>query len=233
VRYPATWTWLLTALQLLVTATAITLVARRGALSISGLTGATARLVLALILTPAAVLGLASWLGRPYTPAAFDARLVAIAAVTLLIALTLTLTPRRFVRRPSAAPRAADRTAVALILLAVAGPAMNHYLPGGSFLVWVGLFLALNLLALAIHPECPWIRAVATPVTAAPTALVVLPLALLLFTALTMNEPRLVAALSTVLALTVWLLLAAHLPPLTPRQSPQSPASDSTAPAGR
>jgi hypothetical protein len=234
VHYPATWTWPLTILQLVLTVAAFALAARRRALSGRGLAGAAARLVLALILAPAAVFGLASLLRPPHTPGAFDAQLIAIAAVVLAISLTAAGTPLNFVHPTRGQPpRTTDRCAVVLIVLAIAGIAVDRWLPGGSFLfLWPGIFLALNLLFLFVVPCRPWIRVACLWFAALPTALVFLPLAVVLFTALTMNVAWLVSALSVALVLVAWMLLAAHLrftPPLPP-SPPAPPATGSTAP---
>ena len=196
-RYPATWIWPLTLLQWIVTALALTRALRRRAITLSGLVGAAIRLVLALLVTPAAVYGLILILRPPQTPASFNLQLLAIAALSMVITLAIALEFRRRVT-PS------DLAAAGLILFSVLSIPINLYLPGGSFVtLWPTLFATGGFAATGHFRPLTWPSTIVCMVAVLPAVLLLVPLDTLVFTALKLPEaPR----LSILLVLTVWLV---------------------------
>lgn len=206
VRYPATWIWPLAGAQLALAAAAVIAALRRGAVSAGGLGGAVLRLGLALLIAPAAVYGLTSMMGRAFTAQAFYWQLLAAIGVTVVIAVMLAATPVRFVKS-RVGPGAMDRAAVVLILLSALSIPINLRLPGGSFVFcWTLMAVALNLLVVSLAPERRWLGALTSIVAIAPVALLFAPLAVQLFTALTL---AMAWACSAAVVLAVWMMLAA------------------------
>jgi hypothetical protein len=116
--------------------------------------GGGARLVLALVLAPAAVYGLTRVMAEPQTPRAFYLELFAVAAVGVVVTAALALMPVRFMRRAgegSRGGRVADFAGVVLVFLMGLSVASAHYVPGGSFLVtWPAMFLAVGVIVAAV-----------------------------------------------------------------------------------
>ena len=206
VRYPATWIWPLAAVQLALAAAAVIAALRRGALSATGLSGAVLRLGIALLIAPAAVYGLTEMMGRAFTAQAFYWQLLAAIGVTILIAGMLAVTPLRFVKS-RVGPGAADRAVVVLILLSALSIPLNLRLPGGSFVFcWALMGVALNLLLASLAPGRRWLGTFLSILAIAPVALLFAPLAVQLFTALTL---AMAWACSAAVVLAVWMMLAA------------------------
>jgi hypothetical protein len=122
----------------------------RGVMTGRGLLGGVARLVLALVVAPAAVYALMLAMSEPQRPHAFYLELLAVAAVAVVVTVTVALTPARFRRREAEAVRGrrvASFAGVVLVFLAGLSVASARYVPGGSFLVvWPGILLALGVI---------------------------------------------------------------------------------------
>jgi len=233
IHYPATWIWTLATLQLVVTIAAVTLAFKRKLVTGRDLAGAFGRLFFALLTIPAFIFGLTQILGPPQTPGAFALETLAVIAVGVLATTALAIEFRR--RNTPAAVAAAG-----VILSALLAIPANRYLPGGSFVfLWLPLFVALGLLLAPFLPAVPSFRAAACVTAMAPVLIIGAPLAVTLFTALTLN---LAWGCSLFVVLFTWLAIGAFAPltPLTPAtvpptqsQHPQRQASDSNAQADR
>jgi hypothetical protein len=192
--------------QLALAALAVIAALRRGAVSAGGLSGAVLRLGLALLIAPAAGYGLTEMMGRAFTTQAFYWQLSAAIGVTVLIAGMLAVTPVRFVKS-RVGPGAMDRAVVVLILLSALSIPINLKLPGGSFVFcWTLMGIALNLLVASLASGRRWLGTFTSILALAPVALLFAPLAVQLFTALTL---AMAWACSAAVVLAVWLMLAA------------------------
>jgi hypothetical protein len=189
-RYSSAWIWPLSGLGLLATVLAVVIGWRRRHVTGLGLLEAFARLVLALLLVPAAVYGLMQLVRSPRSPAAFDAQVVAVFAVSIGVTLALASVWRW--RATSA-----DIGVSAAVLFALLMIPVNVYVPGGSFLfAWPLLFLACGLLA-AMRPG----RGVWMALAVAPAVWLWTPLLVMLFSALTL---RLAPMCAVGVALATW-----------------------------
>jgi hypothetical protein len=197
-RYSTAFIWPLTILQLLLTAWAITHAFRRGFITARGVAGAAARLLLALVATPAAVYGLMHLFHPPSAPEAFNLQLIAIAAVATVITLTMALTFRSVVG-------ASDLAAVGLILFSALSIPINIYLPGGSFLtLWPALFATAGFWATSHLRARTWQRSAVALPALLPTIGLLVPLNFMVFVAL-----RIQAApeLCVLIVITVWMVI--------------------------
>jgi hypothetical protein len=198
--YSARWVWPLTAVVLVASVAMATLGFRRRRITVRGLAGAFARLALALFLTPAAIYGLMLILHDAQTPAGFIARLLSVVALSVLITVMLMLEFRRRTTGP-------DLAAAGVICFALLSIPVNLYVPGGSFLfTWPPLFLAIGVLAATLLPPRRWTAPIVSIIAFAPAALLIAPLVVQLFTALTL---QLAWACSVGVALTTWLIVSA------------------------
>ncbi len=199
VRYPVTWIWPLSAAEFLLMAITLILLFRRRQLTARGIAGAFARMTLALLITPASVYGLILLFRPPQTPLAFTLQLIGVMAVSVTIALAMALELRR-------RTTLVDIAAASVMLFSALAIPVNIYLPGGSFLfLWPPLFVTFGLLASALLPPRPWLSAAISIVAFTPAVLLLAPLNVQLFTALTLN---LAPACSVIVVLTTWLVLA-------------------------
>jgi hypothetical protein len=200
-RYPATWIWPLTAAQILLTAGLITAAYRARIITARGLAGALLRLILALLIAPAAAYGLLPTFRPPLTAAAFNGQLAAVVGTAVLITVLLATEFRRRVT-------SADLLALALILFAGLSVAASLYLPGGTFVtLWPATFACAALAARLRWPETNWPRTAVSALASLPTWLIAVPLCLMLFTALrleTVLPPAIV--LVPLVVLVTWLL---------------------------
>lgn len=150
VSYPAGWRWPLVIVQGVLAACAIVMGMWRGVMTGRGFLGGAARLVLALVVAPAAVYGLMLAMSEPQRPHAFYLELLAVAVVAAVVTVTFALTPARFRRGEAEAVRGrrvASFAGVVLVFLAGLSVASARYVPGGSFLVvWPGIGLALGMI---------------------------------------------------------------------------------------
>jgi hypothetical protein len=232
VSYPAAWRWPLVVVQGVLAVCAIVVGLWRGAMTGRGLVGGVARLVLALVVAPAAVYGLTLAMTAPQTPHAFYLELLAVAAVAVVVTATLALTPVRFMRREARVlrgRRVANFAGALLVFLAGLSVASARYVPGGSFLVvWPGIILAVGVIAAALgtriaeeeveHEDgdpgrrvrsVPAWGAVVTVIVFAPTVVLWGPLLVQLFTALRMPMAW---ACSVLAVVAVGLVVAAFTP---------------------
>jgi len=102
----------------------------------------------------------------------------------------------------------ADLAAAGVIFFTLLAIPVNLYVPGGSFLfTWPPLSLALAVLASTLLPprRC-WLMAMVSIVAFAPAVILVAPLVVQLFTALTL---QLAWACSVGVTLTTWLIVSA------------------------
>jgi hypothetical protein len=199
VRYPATWIWPLSAAAFLLMVVALILLFRRRQLTPRGLAGAFARLTLGLLVVSASVYGLILLFRPPQSPAAFTLQLLAIMTVSAVITLAMAL---EFRRRTTLA----DIAMAGVILFSALAIPMNIYLPGGSYLfLWPPLFVSLGLLTSLLLPSRPRLQSLISIVAFMPAVLLLAPLNVQLFTALTLN---LAPACSVIVVLTTWLILS-------------------------
>jgi hypothetical protein len=197
VRYSGVWMWPLSGLALLATVLAVVFGWKCRRVTGVGLAEALARLVLALLLVPAAVYGLMKLVRAPRSPAAFDGQVVTIFALSIALTLLLASAWRR--RATSS-----DVGVSAAILFAILMIPVNLYVPGGSFLfAWPLLFLAGGLLLATKRPKG---AAVWLAVALIPTVWLWTPLLVMLFSALTL---RLAPACAVGVALATWACAAA------------------------
>lgn len=200
VCYPAGWVWCFTAILFFSTVVTVVLAVRRGRATFGGLASGFARLVLALLVTPAAVYGLMLIFHEAESPGGFTMRLIAIVTMSIVITLMLALELRR-------RTTLTDLAATGLILFALLAIPINLYLPGGSFLFfWPPLFVALGLVASMVIPPRRWLGVAVSIIAVAPAVLLLTPLVVQLFTALTL---RLAPACSVGVVLASWLILSA------------------------
>jgi hypothetical protein len=101
----------------------------------------------------------------------------------------------------------ADLAAAGVIFFTLLAIPVNLYVPGGSFIfTWPPLFLALGVLAATLLPPGRWLMTIVAIVAFAPAAILVAPLVVQLFTALTL---QLAWACSVGVTLTTWLIVSA------------------------
>jgi hypothetical protein len=198
--YSASWVWPLTPLLIVMTIAMLAIGFRRRQLTLLGLGGAFARLVLALLVPTAAVCGLMLVLHDAQTPGGFIGRLLTISTLSIVITMMLMLELRR-------RTTGSDLAATGVILFALLAIPVNLYVPGGSFLfTWPPLFLALGVLAATLLPPVRWLMTAVVIVALAPAAILFTPLVVQLFTALTL---QLAWACSVGVTLTTWLIVSA------------------------
>jgi hypothetical protein len=200
VRYPAACIWPLTVVQFVIGGWVIAKALGRGVITPAGMLGGLARFVVAMLVAPGAVYGLAMMLRPPQSSAAFDWQVTAFVGVAGVITLAIALELRR-------RTTVADLVAVGVIILSILSIPINVWVPGGSFLmVWPGLFLSGALAAGVYCGVGDWRRVLAGAVGSLPVVFVMVPLALTLFVGLTLN---LAAVLTPVVVLVVWLMVGA------------------------
>lgn len=198
VRYSATWIWPLAVLQLLLTGSALVVGFKRGLVSARGVGGAGVRLLLALIVTHVAVYGMMRLFHPARTPGAFNLQLMSVAALSVMITLMMALEFRRIVR-------VSDLAAVGLILFSVLSIPVNLYLPGGSFLMlWPALFATGGFWAAGYFRARSWSFLGLCILAVLPTVWLLVPLDLLVFTALRLEAAPLLCSL---LVITVWMVI--------------------------
>jgi hypothetical protein len=136
-----------------------------------------------------------------------------VVSVTIALAMALELRRRTTL---------VDIAAASVILFSALAIPVNLYLPGGSFLfLWPPLFVSVGLLASALLPPRPWLKAVLSIAAFTPAVLLLAPLNVQLFTALTLN---LAPACSVIVVLTTWLILAAFASASQDRTQSLAPA---------
>ena len=173
--------------------------------------GAFLRLAIALLIVPAVVFSLIHFLPPPQTPGKFALQTLVIIAIGVLVTSALAL---EFHRHTTVAGIAV----VGVTLFTLMAIAINVYLPGGSFVFfWLPLFVAMGVLLVPWVWPNGWLGADLTVIAAAPILLLGAPLALTLFTALTLNlawAPSVLVVLFTFLTIGAF---AAVVPPAEPR----------------